>query len=294
MNYQNFMKLLAEELQARLPEGSRVRTSQVRKLNGVVLDSLTVDDGRRDIFPTLYFKELYEMHENGATMEELTDRLEDFFLNAKAPDSIECHKLMSFDAISDKICCKLINTEKNRELLANAPHVDFLDLSVVFYVLLASGDGISQVMITDDVMETWGKCIDDITKLACENTRRINKEVVESMGDFIRKSQSFQLEEADDYGRLSEFYIISGDTGRNGAIYMLDHNTLGKLADKLGDDLLIIPSSINELFIVPLNDKERSGVDAIVKEVNATELEETDYLSDHTYVYSRKEKKVMM
>ena len=46
----------------------------------------------------------------------------------------------SFDKVKNSIFCKLINTERNEEILKNIPHKEFEDLSIVFYYLVEENE----------------------------------------------------------------------------------------------------------------------------------------------------------
>ena len=58
-------------------------------------------------------------------------------------------------------------------------------------------------------------------------------------------------------------------------------------------DFFILPSSIHELLVVPKQDgMELSDLEAMVQEVNATQVAPEEKLSDHVYEYDAKEKEL--
>ena len=59
------------------------------------------------------------------------------------------------------------------------------------------------------------------------------------------------------------------------------------------EKLIILPSSTHEVILVPYN-KELAETDfkAMVREVNETQLEPEEYLSNNVYVYDGKELKI--
>ena len=72
-------------------------------------------------------------------------------------------------------------------------------------------------------------------------------------------------------------------------------DTLQKLAERLQDDLYIIPSSVHEVLLLPVHGRLcREEVDSMVKEVNRSVLKPQEILSDHVYIYSRVSKEVTM
>ena len=58
--------------------------------------------------------------------------------------------------------------------------------------------------------------------------------------------------------------------------------------DTLGTDkMVVIPSSIHELIVVPYNESI-DDINAIVEEVNRTTVSAEDVLSGHIYYYDKK------
>jgi len=87
------------------------------------------------------------------------------------------------------------------------------------------------------------------------------------------------------------FYIMTNKYQINGASVLLYHGLLDGLAEKLGTDLYVIPSSIHEFLILPvLPGTCIQDLNAMIHEVNSTQVEEEEILSDHAYFYSRSEK----
>ena len=48
--------------------------------------------------------------------------------------SEELNEVLHFDRMKDRIFYRLVSRERNRELLEKTPHVDWMDLSLVFYL----------------------------------------------------------------------------------------------------------------------------------------------------------------
>ena len=78
--------------------------------------------------------------------------------------------------------------------------------------------------------------------------------------------------------------------GRNGATVLLYDDILKELSDLFEKDLIILPSSIHEVLILATDENDRQNLDhytAMVKEVNASQLQDEEILSDHAYYYCR-------
>ena len=68
---------------------------------------------------------------------------------------------------------------------------------------------------------------------------------------------------------------------------------LGRVGDHLKENYYVLPSSIHEMIIIPESEAPgKSELANMVAEINATQVEEEDVLSDNAYYYDRKLKKL--
>lgn len=75
---------------------------------------------------------------------------------------------------------------------------------------------------------------------------------------------------------------------------MLYPDTWEKVAALIGEDFYILPSSIHELIVVPESlGMNRLQLENMVEEINQTEVEQEEILSNTVYRYIRKEKRVI-
>lgn len=83
-------------------------------------------------------------------------------------------------------------------------------------------------------------------------------------------------------------YVLSCIDARFGASVLLYPHVIPTVADRLGDDIYIIPSSVHELLILRAGDVEDpQGLIEIIREVNRTEVSPGEILSDSLYAYER-------
>ncbi len=280
------MDLLSEKLCGR----DLVRTGTVTKLNGMKLDSVYVAKEGQEICPTCYFNDLYEFYQDGMALEAIAGMIADMADFIPGDKELKYLQLTDYEQARERICVRLINTDKNREMLEEIPSVPFLDLSVVFYVLFSNGAEQYQTTVTDVLMDEWGKDSRELIKTACENTKRLNPMSVTGLDKML---EDVLPEECRTEG-IPDISVVSSETGRFGAVYMLDTSMLARIAERMDDDLFIIPSSVHEVLLVPMSSADREELDRTVKSVNATALSESDYLSDHAYVFLRETGKVTM
>ena len=88
-------------------------------------------------------------------------------------------------------------------------------------------------------------------------------------------------------------YVLTNREKIFGASAMLYSEKLKELADRFGCDLLILPSSVHEVLIVPDDRKrEYDYYRWMVKEVNTTQVDPEEILSYNLYRYDRKKEEI--
>lgn len=85
-------------------------------------------------------------------------------------------------------------------------------------------------------------------------------------------------------------YILTNHRRCFGAAEILDKKTLRTIADQIGDRFIVLPSSVHETIVLPPKEEaEYRRLADMVREVNDTQVDVEERLSDHVYVYSRDE-----
>ena len=291
LEYEQFKDRVITMLGEKLGDGRMVGTGTVTKLNGQKLDSIYIAREGQEIYPTCYLNHYYDIYEDGMTLETIVSMIMEMGTAAPGPEEQVYMKLIDYEKAKDLICLRVVNTERNRELLENIPSIPFLDLSVVFYVLFCRGNSSYQSTVSNDLLKTWGVEKKDLIKTSCENTKRLNPLYVAELREMLEK---FVPWEADEDGPVPDVAVISSQSGSCGAVYMLDMGLLAEYAQRYDDDLLIIPSSIHEVLVLPASKGDRGELDRTVRSVNDTALAAGDYLSDHTYLYLREQGRLTM
>ena len=86
-------------------------------------------------------------------------------------------------------------------------------------------------------------------------------------------------------------YVCTNESKHHGASALMYPNFMDEVADKLGGDFYIIPSSIHETLLFPAKDVENyHDLEAMVREVNETQVAPEERLSDNVYHYDAEAK----
>lgn len=307
MTYEVFKAVVKENFLRYLPEKYRDAEVDIRTVKKVnrTLDALSVlgDDSR--MFSSMYVNEMYEKYRECGNLEMVLQAVA--WKYAQSADMLKERQLemsMGIEHFKDNVVMCLINTEQNRELLAGIPSRGFQDLSVIYrWVVKSSPDAIESAIVSNEMAEMAGMTEEELFRCAVENTRRIAPVMVTRMSDLLGDiPEGIEIpqevrEEMERANRISEnMWIISNRSGINGAVSMLYEENLHRLAEKLGDDLFILPSSIHEVIAMPaeMAEKNLAHLTETVHDVNMGQLRLEERLSNSVYHYDRNARKVML
>ena len=188
----------------------------------------------------------------------------------------------------ENIIFQLINTEQNKKLLNDVPHREFLDLSIIYRMVIKIDEyGMRSAVISNDIVQEFGMDETELYNCAIENTKRILKPTVTSMYDMIVKRLKMPAEIADVVDPDNMMWVISSKYLFDGAGFIIYEDILHELAEMLGTDLYILPSSIHECLAVSINMAEPHELEDMVKEVYLDGIELEERLSNKVYLYDR-------
>ena len=89
-------------------------------------------------------------------------------------------------------------------------------------------------------------------------------------------------------------YVLSNEQKCYGAKFLLDTDRMDEIAKQLNGDFIVIPSSVNEVIIMPNADTlDREMVEEMIVTVNTNEVPDKEILSDHVYCYDAIEHELM-
>lgn len=292
-SYEKFIEEIKARVEASLGEGVKVTLTQVSKNNGRMLDALVISKEGGSISPTIYMEAFWKMYKEGKGCVTITDEIVDLYGKCTIKDSVNMEKFLDFASIKDNIVFKIINRQKNRELLTDVPHIDYLDLAIVFCYIFRSGElNNATILIHNSHMENWKVSANDLMKCARENTPKLMGYRFKSILDYLRSLYNMEgLEMAD--GESEEnvpMYILSNNEGLFGAGCILYAGLLKQLSDRLHSSFYVFPSSIHEVILLAdENLDEAIRYRELVEEINRNEVAAEEVLSDSVYFYSRED-----
>lgn len=297
-DYKGFCEELKNVLKEKFSDDTyHIAFHTIEKNNSVSYDGIAIYSTESSVSPNFSVEPLYENYKNGVSVGKIVDRLAMRYYAEQ--NQIRGMNLdMDYENCRERIVFRLISYEKNEDMLKVTPHVQFLDMAVVFYVLVyQSEEKVGSFRITKNLMELWNVDQEYLMRVASENTKRLFPLKMHDMNQMVlgiltKKEMDtefmeyFQKEIATE--TIDTPVILTTELGINGAAVILYDDTLHVVSDLMQGNFYILPSSIHEVLAIPYTSEvslKSQELKKIVCEVNEECLVEDEFLSEHVYFY---------
>lgn len=290
MDYKSFTEKIVYLLQERMGADYNVKVTNVTKNNDIRLTGVIMMKDSDRISPTIYLEEPYRQYCSGINMWEIVDRIVELHRERLQNVDLNIDFFKEFGRVRDRIFHKLINYEKNRKLLQDVPHVRWCDLAIVFYYAVDERIlGRASILIHNNHLVMWEQTADALFRIAQHNMKQSMPELLIPMRKLVEEMTGVKFEKTEEV----KMYVLTNQAKLNGASAMLYSDKIGELADTLQSDLMILPSSVHEVLLLP-DDSERQYdfYRQMVEEVNTTQVEPEEVLSYNLYRYSREKTEI--
>lgn len=290
MNYRKFTETIADLLRERMGADYEVKITEVTKNNGVMLTGVIMMRKSDRISPTVYLEEPYRQYLAGTTLQEIADRIVELYWDQMKDFNLDIDSFKEFEYVRDRIFHKLINYEKNSKLLEDVPYFKWCDLAVVFYYAVEEElMGRASILIHNNHLVMWEQTADVLYQIAQRNMRQRMPELLMPMQDLVEEMTGVKLHQKDEI----RMYVLTNRAKINGASAMLYSDKIRELAKRLQTDIMILPSSVHEVLLLPDDhEQEYAFYRQMVEEVNTTQVEPEEILSYSLYRYSREKAEI--
>lgn len=289
MEYEVFVEQFLTELKQNMETKEiEIHRRKVTKTNGIIKDGISVWYSDSNVAPTMYLDDLYEMHKGGRSINELADTTARVLENKNMTPEMP---VLTTESAKENLYCAIINSAENEEMLKNAPHEKLEDLSVVARFRVGE-DG--SFLVTNDICKVLQMTSEEVMEVAHANTNK-TKYKCQNMSAIIRElmiqdgvPESF----ADELIRQTQegsdiMWVLSNESKIDGAVAITSQDALKAAHDRLGEDFYVLPSSRHEVILVPKSIVSNvEDLKVMVHEVNVTEVQDVDKLSDSVYIFN--------
>lgn len=300
---EQFTQQLKELLQELLGEKYEVQKHEVTKINDCKLTALSVTEKGARLGVTVYLDDYYKHYEKGK-LENIAYHILNAIQTSDRTDINEhtLDEMLNFEEAKGKIYFRLLNKDLNKDYLEDKCYIEYLDMAIVFYLMLESDDiQIASTSVQPAMLGLWSVTENELLAIAKENMKAIMPSRLVSLEKMYL--EMIGIEYDDEFSRMMSppilkhaFYVLTNQKGLNGAGAILYDDELKNFAlDKGVETVLILPSSIHETLLVPVYDEEDIDIEffrGMVTDTNQTSVRRGNLLSNNVYVYDLKEDKI--
>lgn len=299
MDFKTFCDDIEKNILEYLPEqyqNAEVMTKPVLKNNSLVLHGLTIRNPNEKIVPTMYMEYYYEKYQAGQEIENLMENIAvDYLEHCNPQIDYQVEHIMELDNVKDKIMPIILNAKHNKDMAKIRPSTRMDDLAVFYQIVLERSEySTASVAVSNDMTEKWGISTEELHHISIENSEKYNPALLIDIESALFGTPENYLE-IEGKTPKSPLLVLSNQKKSYGASVIANPAVLEKVADAVGGDYYVLPSSVHEVLICPKEIVKEMGMTPkelgkMVREVNQQEVSRDEVLSDHVYSYDKANK----
>lgn len=288
MKYQDFIENIKNYISNRLDGGQKVVIHSVTKNNGIIYDGLFIVDPILNVSPTIYLNPYYHRYLSGVSLEDIYDDILNTYRTNLPKQDFDVSVFTDFSKAKKRIVMKLINRKRNESLLQDIPFIPYMDLAIVFLCTVTEFlNEYATILIHKEHLQFWNISEEELYQIAMNNTPRLLPYLFENMETVLNNMTNQKIP----WFEKIQMYVLTNQLKIHGACCLVYPGLLETLSEQLDSDLVIIPSSIHEVLIIPektfRNEYSFAEFEDMIREVNDTQLTDDEILGDHAYLYKR-------
>lgn len=300
MSIKSFANDIANEIKAEFP-GTEITVREIPK-NGEVLTGLTFVSEEKSMGPTLYVNDYYDDFIDGRSLEEIAEMITDVAKDAidRAPE-VHLPDFMNWNEMQDQVVARIVGNEGNEQYLADKVSTkdEFLpDISYVYGVYVDVGDDTGFVSISNTIFDKWNIDKETLHEVAMENTFDKQQPEIKSMQEIMAEMMGMDVEDMPMMPGMDENFppmiVVSNESKSFGAVSIFHPEVQEELADRIGGDFYILPSSLHEVIVVPADPERLEEFKFMVSTINQEQVAPQERLSDQVYAYDSKNQELCL
>lgn len=263
--------------------------TNVTKNNGTNRVAMVLYKNDDKIRPQIYLEKYYEDYQRGKELQEIVEEVLKMYKSAMKdinPKNLE--RLEEWTNIKERLALRIVSKERNQEELYNLVYEEICDLVAIATICVErNGEGVKSIRITQDLARKWNVSNEEILEAAKENTATLFPPKIQDLYEFVQDMVDISKEELSQ-GRKNfpDMQILTNDLCINGASVILYDSFMKEVYERFGGKFIILPSSVHEVLVVPLEDSVYIPyLQEVVESINQRFVAEDEILSDNVYMY---------
>ena len=305
MTREEFYSEVEQGIRAYLPEeyqGSNVSIMHTLKQNDTERTSLSIRMPEETICPVIYLESYFDEYEKGKTIDSILKEISMVRINS-VDDSLrrfDYRAIMDYSFVQGRLQTRLYDTESNTKKLKELVHKNLGDFSAAYSIDMGGDANHSMaVMVRPELFKNWGitpeKLHEDSLKADLGRNPRLCSlfGLIECMPNG-RETVNY-LENPELYTKDMDMpmLVLTNGSSSFGSSLIIHPDIQEKIAECMGVDYYVLPSSVHEVIIVPADGSARLSVrelNDMVRQINETQVAPEERLSDKVQYYDSKKK----
>lgn len=245
---------------------------------------------------SVHVDELYTAYQDGIRLNTIVDYICSDVLHAKSIYVYDKTKeLMDYDTAKSRLFVRLINYDRNADILRDVVHKTLGDIVFTVYAIVDENEfGIVSTKVLKSMVKKWDKNEDDIFNEAIKNTYYLTPPRIYKwegvLCDESYAGESFMNDEdICDLDKSFSGNILSTTRKTNGAVAVFLPGVAERIAELLDSDFYMVFTSIHEVMIHSTG----LGVDPkdlklVLQDTLRKVTPSSDYLTEKIYKYNRR------
>lgn len=288
-----FAEMIIKELKNNMDSEISATVTTVTKTNNVKKEGIIIRENDFNLSPVIYIDDMYEEFCSGKSVSNIMEKIKSIYEESKSSQSeIITEILLMKTDIFERLRIKLVNIEKNRELIekGDIPYYEIpnTNLCVFFYFNMSNTDAknetIAMALVTNMLLRHYGLdyTSEELLIKILEQEETKEDYCLINMLDIFRDI----IPQVDD--SKMNLYVLTNKQKIHGAYTILMESARKEIANSFDVKYAIaLPSSTHEWILIPsneINELDVSTYKSMVNEVNNTKVAPEEVLDNGVYV----------
>ena len=304
LRFNEFAEYAMDEIKNWMPlqyQDLKFQLKEVRKI-GETYTGLTFENGEKGqsiVSPVISLSPYYIQYLNGETLDTVMYRLSDNITGEieKGILNMDLAWVTDYEKVKNNLFVRVCNARENRDELAGVPRQNAADLVLTCHIRMnIPGQGQGSIMVTDQLLKGYGIPQEQLFKDALESSLTLLPVNIQQLDSMM--SSMFLPHDTEMFpdGSIPEMptakvFVVTNSEMINGASALFYPDVMDAIAQKLGENFVILPSSVHEVLVMPESMADSyEEMENMVWEINQSTVEPKDRLSNHVYHYDVQER----
>lgn len=293
-DFKEFVQLVKDSIRDYLPKEYRdanVSVQPFQKLNRSYLGLQVKNEGQM-VVPNINLDAAFRDYQRYGSLEDVMEQIAE---QVKQNPEMNVEWLKDYDQVKDKLFIRVSDAKENAGYLDQMPHKEVDGLAITYHIAFEGLQGVeASIPVTKQMMEMFGIDADQLHVDAIESGQRLYPVKFNSLGSVMQDiATGMGMDpdlEPDMMPQAPPLMVLTNTQGFQGAAVLFYPGQLDAVAQQMGQDFFVLPSSVHETLI--LADDGTADLDSLqmmVREINMTTVAPEDRLSDFVYHYDTRD-----